>query len=47
MTVSLLLQILALIALVLAAFGVKNTRVTVGWLGMALWLASLMVVSIR
>jgi hypothetical protein len=38
MTISLLLYIIALILLLLAAFGVNPPRVSLGWLGLALWL---------
>jgi hypothetical protein len=40
---SFLLQIIALICLFCAALGVPVSRVSLGWLGMALWLLSLMV----
>jgi len=38
MTVTLLLYVLALVCLLFAAFGVNPPRVSLGWLGMALWL---------
>ena len=38
MTVALFLYVLALVLLVLAAFGVSLPRLHFGWLGMALWL---------
>jgi hypothetical protein len=39
----LLLQIIALICLGCAAFGVSVSKVSLGWFGMTLWLLSLMV----
>jgi hypothetical protein len=38
MTISLLLYIIAVILLTLAALGVSPPRVSLGWLGLALWL---------
>jgi hypothetical protein len=38
MSVSLVLYIIAVILLGLAAFGVGASRVSLGWLGLALWL---------
>lgn len=38
-----ILQILALICLFIAAWGVALPRVSAGWLGLALWLLSLMI----
>jgi hypothetical protein len=38
MTLILLLYIIALILLLLAALGVSPPRVSLGWLGLALWL---------
>lgn len=38
-----ILQILALICLTTAALGITTPRVASGWLGLALWLLSLMV----
>jgi hypothetical protein len=38
MSVSLLLYLIAFIFLLLAALGVAVPRVSVGWLGLALWL---------
>lgn len=35
---SLLLYVVALVLLLLAAFGVSAPRVSLGWLGLALWL---------
>lgn len=43
MSLSFLLQIVALVCLILAAIGVPASRVQLGWLGLALWLAALMV----
>jgi len=43
MSLSFLLQIVALVCLILAAIGVPSSRVSLGWLGMALWLCALMV----
>lgn len=40
---SFVLQIVALICLFCAALSVPFARVSLGWLGMALWLLSLMV----
>ena len=42
MSVSFLLELVALVCLILAAIGVPATRISLGWLGMALWLAALM-----
>lgn len=44
---TLILQILALACLVIAAFGLvtKPSRISYGWLGLCLWLLSLMLVS--
>lgn len=39
---TLILQLLALVSLLGAAFGVLPWRVSWGWLGLALWLLSLM-----
>lgn len=39
----LLLRIIAVVFLIMAAFNVPSTRVTWGWLGLALWLLSTMV----
>ncbi len=38
MSVSLLLYLIALVLLVLAAFGVSPPRVSLGWLGLSVWL---------
>lgn len=38
MTIALFLLIIALVLLLLAAFGVNPPRVSLGWLGLALWL---------
>jgi hypothetical protein len=38
MTISLFLYILAVILLFLAAIGVNPPRVSLGWLGLTLWL---------
>lgn len=38
MTLQLFLYLLALVLLVVAAFGVSLPRVSLDWLGMALWL---------
>lgn len=38
MSLSLLLYVIALILLILAALGVETRRVSLGWLGLALWL---------
>lgn len=43
MSISFLLEIVALVCLILAAIGIPASRVSLGWLGMALWLAALMV----
>ena len=43
MSISFLLEIVSLVCLILAAIGMPATRVSLGWLGMALWLAALMV----
>jgi hypothetical protein len=40
MTIHLILQIVALIMLLCAAFNVPTSRVSLGWGGMALWLLS-------
>ena len=43
MTLSLLLQIVALVCLLLAACNVPTTsRISIGWLGMFFWLLSAM-----
>lgn len=38
MTIALILLIIAFILLLLAAFGVSPRPVSLGWLGLALWL---------
>jgi len=38
MTVALLLLVVAFILLLLAAFGIGAPRLSLGWLGLALWL---------
>lgn len=38
MTIALFLLIVGLILLLLAAFGINPPRVSLGWLGLALWL---------
>lgn len=38
MTVALILLVLAFVLLLLAAFNVNPPRVSLGWLGLALWL---------
>jgi hypothetical protein len=43
MVLDTILLIIALILLILAAFGVSHPRVSLGWLGMAFFVASLMV----
>jgi hypothetical protein len=43
MSLSFLLQIVALVCLFCASFSVNPPRVGLGWMGMALWLLSLMV----
>jgi hypothetical protein len=43
MGIGMLLMILAVICLVLAAFGVSVRSVSLGWLGMAFWALSLLV----
>jgi hypothetical protein len=40
MTIALLMQVFALVFLVLAACGIQAPRVHLGWMGLALWLAS-------
>jgi hypothetical protein len=40
MTIHLILQVVALILLLCAAFSVPSNRVSLGWLGMAFWLLS-------
>jgi hypothetical protein len=40
MGITLILYIIAFILLLLAAFGVPAARVSLGWLGLALWLAA-------
>ncbi|MES3001363.1 MAG: hypothetical protein V4787_11790 [Pseudomonadota bacterium] len=37
MTLALLFMIVAIVLLLCAAFGVPSTRVSLGWLGLALW----------
>ena len=41
--VSLVIQVIAVICLFCAAIGVNAPKVNLGWLGLALWLLSLMV----
>jgi hypothetical protein len=41
--IALLLRIVAFVLLCLAAAGVPSGRVSLGWLGLALWLLSMMV----
>lgn len=43
MSLSFLLQIVALICLICASLSVNPPRVGLGWMGMAVWLLSLMV----
>lgn len=43
MSVTLVLQIVALVCLILAALGVPSSRVSLGWLGLSFWLASQMI----
>jgi hypothetical protein len=38
MTLQLVLYLIALILLILAALGVASRRVSLGWLGLAVWL---------
>ena len=40
MSIALLLYVIAFVLLLLAAFGVVASRVSLGWLGLALWLAA-------
>lgn len=40
MTLHYALGIAALVCLILAAFGAPSSRISLGWLGMALWVAS-------
>ncbi len=40
MSVALILYVIAFILLLLAALGVVATRISLGWLGLAIWLAA-------
>jgi len=44
---TIILMVFAFVLLVLAAFNVGHPRVSLGWLGMALWALSILIGSIK